>query len=85
MEYAELIRNYIIDNFLFEDDPNLKEDTSFLENGIVDSTGIMELVAFVEKTFDIRVEDEELVPENFDSISAIADYLERKRNGHQVN
>ncbi len=81
MEYAELIRNYIIDNFLFGDDESLTEDTSFLENGIIDSTGIMELVAFVEESYHIRVEDEELVPENFDSIQNIADFLERKRSG----
>ena len=81
MEHAELIRNYIIDNFLFGEDDSLKEDTSFLENGIVDSTGIMELVAFVEESYHIRVEDEELVPENFDSIQNIADFLERKRSG----
>ena len=77
MEQAELIRKYIIDNFLFGEDDSLKEDTSFLENGIIDSTGIMELVAFVEESYDIRVKDEELVPENFDSIQNIANFLER--------
>ena len=84
MDYAEAIRNYIIDNFLFEDDPNLTEESSFLENGIVDSTGIIELVAFVEKTYGIVVADEELVPDNFDSIKCLSDYLHRKRNGHRV-
>ena len=81
MEYINEIRNYIVDNFLFGDGKDLEKDTSFLENGILDSTGIMELVAFVEKSFEIKVEDEELLPENFDTISAIAEYLKRKRNG----
>jgi acyl carrier protein len=81
MEYISEIRNYIVDNFLFGADEGLQEDTSFLENGILDSTGIMELVAFVEKTYAIKVEDEELLPENFDTILAIAEYLKRKRNG----
>ena len=81
MEYIHEIRNYIVENFLFGDGKDLEEDTSFLENGILDSTGIMELVAFVEKSFEIKVEDEELLPENFDTISAIAEYLKRKRNG----
>ena len=82
MEHAELIRNYIVDNFLFGEDDSLTEDTSFLENGIVDSTGIMELVAFVEESYDCKVEDEDLVPENFDSIRNIVRYIERQRNGN---
>ena len=83
MECINEIRNYIVDNFLFGDGKDLDQDTSFLENGILDSTGIMELVAFVEKTYAIKVEDEELLPENFDTISAIAEYLKRKRNGNK--
>ena len=59
MEVAETIRQFIIDNFLFEEDENLKNDTSFLENGIIDSTGILELVTFLEETYGISVEDED--------------------------
>ena len=76
MGYADVIREYVIDNFLFGDDDGLKDDSSFLDEGIVDSTGIIELVAFVEKSFDIEVEDDDIVPENFDSIANIAKYLE---------
>ena len=61
MELSETIRQFIIENFLFEEDEDLKEDTSFLEGGIIDSTGILELVTFIEETFDITVEDEELI------------------------
>jgi len=72
-------RNFIIENFLFEEDHNLKEDTSFLENGIIDSTGVLELVMFIEETYGISVEDDEIVPENLDSISKIAEYVQRKQ------
>jgi len=72
-------RNFIIENFLFEEDDNLREDTSFLENGIIDSTGVLELVMFIEETYGISVEDDEIVPENLDSISKITEYVQRKQ------
>jgi acyl carrier protein len=78
MGHADVIRDYVIDNFLFGDANGLKDDTSFLDEGIVDSTGIIELVAFVEKSFNIEVEDDDIVPENFDSIANIAGFLEKK-------
>ena len=81
MEHTKTIRDYILENFLFGGGESLQEDTSFLESNIVDSTGIMELVAFVEKTYEIKVEDEELLPENFDTIINIAEYIEHKQNG----
>ena len=77
--HAARIRSFIIENFLFGDDDSLKDETSFLEEGIVDSTGILELVAFVEQDFGIRVEDEELIPENLDSINNVVKYLGRKQ------
>jgi acyl carrier protein len=76
------IKKFIIDNFMFGDGGGLEEGTSFLDSGIIDSTGILELVNFLEDNFKIVVEDEELVPENLGSIAAIAGYLERKRNGN---
>ncbi len=78
MNRAETIRGFVIDNFLFEESEQLKEDTSFLDSGILDSTGILELVAFIEETYGIRVEDDELIPENLDSISNVVGYLQRK-------
>ena len=80
MGHADVIRDYIVDNFLFGDANGLQDDSSFLDEGIVDSTGIIELVAFVEKSFKIEVEDDDIVPENFDSIANIAKYLENKLN-----
>ena len=79
MNLDATIRQFIIENFLFEEDNNLKEDTSFLENGIIDSTGILELVSFLEETFGITVEDEELIPENLDSIANVVKYLATKQ------
>lgn len=64
--------------FFFGEDDKLQENTSFLESGIVDSTGILELVAFLEEKFSIKMEDEELIPENLDSISNVVKYLQRK-------
>jgi len=81
MEVAEAVRNFIIEYFLFGDDENLNNHTSFIEDGVVDSTGILELVAFLEETFGIHVEDEELVPENLDCISNVEKYVLIKMKG----
>lgn len=79
MTVEEQIRQYIANSFLFSDNScELAEDTSFLEEGIVDSTGVLELVMFVEETFNVTVEDEEIVPENFDSVGQLAAYIRCK-------
>ncbi len=72
------IKNFIIENFLFGNANGLQDDTSFLEEGIIDSTGVLELVTFLEEDFGIQVDDEELIPENLDSIDNVTAYLERK-------
>jgi len=73
------IRNFIIENSLNGfSEATLGDNDSFLEKGIVDSTGILELVAFVEVEFGIEVRDEELIPANFDSIDSLANYIPRK-------
>ena len=72
------IREFIIENFLFGDDEGLKDDASFLEEGIVDSTGVLELVTFLEEEYSITIEDEELIPENLDSIDNAVSYLKKK-------
>jgi acyl carrier protein len=77
-ETRNKIRTFIIENFLFGNDEGLKDDSSFLDEGIIDSTGILELVSFMEETFSISVDDEELIPENLDSIDNVVGYLERK-------
>ena len=81
MEVAEIVRRFIVEYFLFGDDENLNDHTSFIEDGVVDSTGILELVAFLEETFKIYVEDEELTPENLDCISNVERYVLSKMEG----
>jgi len=76
----EKVRNFIFENFLFGGtDAELKDDDSFLEQGIIDSTGMLELVAFIDENFGITVEDEELVPENLDSINVLVEFISRKK------
>ncbi len=72
------IKEYIAKNLLFSKGFQYSDDTSFLEEGIVDSQGVMELVAFVEDKFKVCVEDEDIVPDNFDSVSKLASYIRRK-------
>lgn len=80
MAVETLIRRYILENFLFTDDESqLGDDASFLEEGIVDSTGVLELVMFVEESFGVSVDDEEILPENFDSVAQLAAYVRRKQ------
>jgi len=74
---ANKIRAFIVENFLFGNN-DFRDETSFLDDGIIDSTGVLELVAFLEEEFAIIVEDEELIPENLDSIDNIVAFLERK-------
>ena len=78
MILKEQIRNFILENFILENPDDLVDDESMLEKGIMDSTGVLELVAFIESTYEVKVEDEELIPENLDSIKNIVSYLERK-------
>lgn len=73
------VRNFVISNFLFGADNGLTPDQSLLSSGIVDSTGVLELVAFIEQTFQIKVADQELVPENLDSLAKVAAFVGRKR------
>ncbi|HSG49699.1 MAG TPA: acyl carrier protein [Longimicrobiales bacterium] len=82
MSIETKLRRYILENFLFtEDEEALSNGDSFLERGIVDSTGIMEVIFFVEEEFGFNVEDEEMVPENLDSIDALVAFVGRKQAG----
>jgi len=79
-DIKEKIKGFIVENFLFGDGNGLEYNTSFLDEGIVDSTGILELVTFLEEKFSIAVEEDELVPENLDSINNVTAYLQSKIN-----
>lgn len=72
------VEAFIRENFFYEGD-TLDPAASFLENGIIDSTGVLELVAFLEETYGIKVDDEDLTPENLDSLARIEGFVERKR------
>ena len=74
------IRSFIVENFLYGQDDGFGDDVSFLEKGIIDSTGVLELVSFVEDKYGISVDDEELVPDNFDSLNNLSAYIARKKN-----
>lgn len=77
-EIRVIVRNFIIENFLFDDDGSLKDETSFLDEGIIDSTGILELVEFLDEEFSITIEDDELIPENLDSINNVCKFVAGK-------
>ena len=79
MNVKEQIRAFVAENFLFSANGfDLSDDASFLDEGVVDSTGTLELVMFVEETFGIEVGDNEIEPENFDSVTKLAAYIARK-------
>jgi acyl carrier protein len=82
---AEKIRQFIIDNFLFGRKAQLSDDMSFLENGIIDSTGMLELISFVEEEHGINITAEELIPENLDSIARITRFLQQKLQTSELN
>jgi acyl carrier protein len=78
MENVNTIRNFIVDNFLFGDESSLKNNTDFFKESIIDSTGILELIAYIEMTYNIRIEDNEILQDNFSSINAIQKFLAAK-------
>ncbi len=78
-QVASTIRKFIFENFLFgAQDDAIGNDDSFLEKGIIDSTGILEIVNYLEEEFGVKVEDDEILPENLDSVSRIVAYVGRK-------
>jgi acyl carrier protein len=78
MSVENKIRGYIAENFLFGDTAQLGAEESFLDKGIIDSTGILEIVMFLEEEFGVKVADNEMLPENLDSISNLVRFIERK-------
>ena len=78
MELQKQIRDFVTSNFYVADPAALEDRTSLLDQGIIDSTGVLEVIVFVESTFGIAIEDSEMLPENLDSIERIAAYVARK-------
>lgn len=77
--YREQVREFLVSNFYIAETNLLKADTSLLDQGVIDSTGVLEVIGFIEETFGITVDDTELLPENLDSIEGIARYVIRKK------
>jgi len=75
------VRSFVIQNFMFGQGDRLQDSESFLESGLIDSTGVLELVGFLETTYAIKVADEDLVPANLDSVESVCRYVERKLQG----
>ncbi|MBN1182640.1 MAG: acyl carrier protein [Bacteroidales bacterium] len=78
MQIQENVKNYIVENILFGNDEGLGNDILLQENGILDSMGFLEIITFVEEQFQIKVEDDEVIPENFDSIQRISNFIDKK-------
>jgi len=76
--FVSEIRAFIVANFLFGQEATFADDQSFLESGIIDSTGLLELVTFVEQRYGISIGDRELVPENLDSLRNISQFVAQK-------
>ena len=78
MSQISVVKEFIIENFLFGEEEQLQSDTDFFDKGIIDSTGVIELVDFLEESFNISVDDEELIPENLSSLQKIDVFLSKK-------
>jgi len=80
MTMKSTIRQYILENLLFtEDESALHDEESFLDGGIIDSTGVMEIILFIEESFGFRVNDDEMLPANLDSVNNLATFIQRKQ------
>ncbi len=80
MELRDKIRSYIVENFLFGDEnPLTSDDQSLLDTGIIDSVGVMELVAYLEGDHGLQIQDEDLMPENLDSVNNLVGFIRRKK------
>jgi len=78
-QIRDRVRKFIVTNFYIPEPSALADETSLLETGVVDSTGVLEVISFLEDSFEVTVDEEEMVPENLDSIARISAYVDRKR------
>lgn len=78
MVVTDKVGKFISEQFIFDEDKKISPEDSLLETGTIDSTGVLELVLFLEETFSIQVADEDLIPDNLDSINKIAAFVDRK-------
>lgn len=80
MDIKGQVRSFVTSNFYVADPSLLEDDASLLDRGIIDSTGVLEVIFFLEETFEIKVEDSEMLPENLDSIERISNFVSRKKS-----
>jgi acyl carrier protein len=80
MEIKQQVRSFVTTNFYVPDPAQLADEASLLDQGIIDSTGVLEVISFLEDTFGITVEDGEMLPENLDSIERITAFVTRKKS-----
>jgi acyl carrier protein len=73
------VRSFVTSNFYVADPTTLNDEASLLDRGVIDSTGVLEVIFFIEETFGIKVEDSEMLPDNLDSIERIANFVARKK------
>jgi len=78
VEIGSEIRDFVTTNFLYGKGGGLSDDESLLDNGVIDSTGVLELVSYLQERFDVHIEDDEIVPANLDSIHNLVEYVGRK-------
>ena len=79
MDPTTVVREFVLSNFYVPDTTVLSDEASLLDHGVIDTTGVLEVIAFIERRFEIRVDDEEILPENLDSVARISAYVQRKR------
>lgn len=78
-DIKDQVRCFILENFIMADTSDIPDDASFIDRHIIDSTGFLELISFVEQAFEIQITDEEMVPENLDSLNNIERFVRTKR------
>lgn len=80
MDVKQAVREFLLSNFYVADPDTLVDDASLLDQGVIDSTGMLELIFFIEQKFGIKVENAEMVPENLDTVEAVAAFVDRKKS-----
>jgi len=81
MDVQQIMKDYIVDRILFGDGEKLQVSGSLQENRILDSLGFLDIITFMEQRFDIEIADDEVIPENFDTLRKMSEFVERKMNG----
>ena len=77
----EELRQFIVESFLFGRDRSFSNEDSLLEKGLIDSTGVLELIAFLKEKYGVSVEEAEMIPDNLDSIQSLSAFIQRKQQG----